>query len=53
MWLIYDPATETIVEKGFENNVKADEWVVKQIEDGVEDARNWIICPDSPGFNED
>lgn len=52
MWLVFDPTSETIVERGFEGNVAAEAWVQQQIEDGVEDARQWIICEDAEGFNE-
>jgi len=52
MWLVFDPTTSTIVERGFADNAVADEWVQQQIEDGMEAARHWIICPDVEGFNE-
>lgn len=50
MWLVYEPDTETIIERGFADNVAADKWVSKKIEDGVEAARHWIICEDAEGF---
>lgn len=52
MWLVFDPVTETIIERGFADNNIADQWVQNQIMEGNEAARNYIICPDVEGFNE-
>lgn len=49
-WLVYDPETETIIERGFADNVAADNWVTEQVKKGVEDAKHWIICQDADGF---
>ena len=52
MWLVFDPATETIVERDFPDDQQAVAWVAKQVEDGVVDAKHWLVCPDVEGFNE-
>lgn len=52
MWLVFDPGSETVVERGFADNAAADQWVEQQIADGVLDARHWIICENAEGFNE-
>jgi hypothetical protein len=49
-WLVYEPETETIIERGFADNVAAERWVTEQIANGVEAARGWIICQDAEGF---
>jgi hypothetical protein len=49
-WLVYEPETETIIERGFADNVAAENWVTEQVKSGVEAARFWIICQDAEGF---
>ena len=52
MWLVYDPETGAIIQRGFADNIIADQWVQNQIMEGNAAARNYIICPDVEGFNE-
>jgi hypothetical protein len=49
-WLVYEPETETIIKRGFADNTVAEAWVTAQVENGIEAARQWIICQDADGF---
>lgn len=53
MWLVFDAVTATVIQRGFETDLAAVEWVQKLRDDGVEAAQKYIICPDAPeGFDE-